>query len=80
MMNFGLGCVCWGLWVTRNKMAIEKKLIKTPSEIIFKSLSFAQQWSVALREEDQVMVRSATERLRRKAHEVRRRARDERVT
>jgi hypothetical protein len=31
---FGLGVVCWTLWTTRNKMAIEKKLVKSPCNII----------------------------------------------
>lgn len=34
---FGLGVVCWSPWLTRNKMAIEKKIIKSPSEIVFKA-------------------------------------------
>jgi hypothetical protein len=31
---FGLGVVCWALWKVRNKMTIEKKMVKSPSVII----------------------------------------------
>jgi hypothetical protein len=35
LMYFGLGAVCWPLWKVRNKMAIEKKIVKSPCVLIF---------------------------------------------
>jgi hypothetical protein len=32
--HYGLGVVCWVLWSMRNKMSIEKKLVKLPCNII----------------------------------------------
>jgi len=41
----------WAIWNNRNKMAIENKFPKAPSDIIYVALSFLQKWSVLLKEE-----------------------------
>jgi hypothetical protein len=38
---FGFGVVCWALWKARNKMAIEKKVVKSPRVLIFQVISNA---------------------------------------
>lgn len=42
----------WALWITRNKMAIEKSLPKAPTDIIYTALSLMQRWSISLKEKD----------------------------
>jgi len=42
----------WALWTTRNKMAIEHKFPKSPSDIMYLALSYLQKWAVLLKEED----------------------------
>jgi hypothetical protein len=36
----------WALWNTRNKLAIEKKVISNPADIIYKILLLLQLWSI----------------------------------
>jgi hypothetical protein len=41
--------VCWNLWRDRNKMRIEKKkMVTSPSEIMFKTIASMQQWKIML--------------------------------
>jgi hypothetical protein len=63
---FGLGAVCWALWRVRNKMGIEKELVRSPKVMIFNIISSKQQCGVLLPEEEQKMVQEATKRLQRK--------------
>lgn len=42
----------WTLWVTRNKMAIEKCYPKTPFDVLYAALSLLQKWSMLLKEDD----------------------------
>jgi hypothetical protein len=35
-----------GLWKARNKMAIEKKVVKSPRVLIFNVIAFMQQWMI----------------------------------
>ena len=43
----------WALWTTRNKIAIEKKIPKAPTDVLYIALSLMQKWSVKLKGEDQ---------------------------
>jgi hypothetical protein len=47
----------WALWLTRNKLAIESKLINHPADLIFKTLVFLQLWTPAARHRDQANLR-----------------------
>lgn len=40
------------LWTTRNKMAIEKKILKAPSGVLYVAISLMQKWSHLLKEKD----------------------------
>jgi len=51
----------WALWTTRNKMAIEKSFIKTPTDVIYVAVSLLQRWSVLLKEKDKERVSQALE-------------------
>jgi hypothetical protein len=46
---FGLGVICWALWKVHNKMATERKMVKSPGVIIFNILALMQQWKVLLK-------------------------------
>lgn len=43
----------WALWIIKNKMAIEKKFPKAPTDVLFVAISLMQKWSILLKEEDQ---------------------------
>jgi hypothetical protein len=43
----------WALWTTRNKIAIDKKFPKAPTDVIYIATSLMQKWSVKLKEKDQ---------------------------
>ena len=51
----------WALWTTRNKMAIEKSFVKTPTDVIYVAISLLQRWSVLLKEKDRERVSQASE-------------------
>jgi hypothetical protein len=40
LMLFRLGAVCWALWKARNKVAIEKKIMKSPQEVLYNVIFF----------------------------------------
>ena len=42
----------WTLWVTRNKMAIEKVFPKAPTDVLYAALSLLQKWIMLLKEND----------------------------
>jgi hypothetical protein len=42
----------WTLWVTRNKMAIEKYYPKSSSDVLYAALSLMQRWTILLKEGD----------------------------
>jgi hypothetical protein len=67
---FGLGAVCWAIWQTRNKMAIEKKLVKTPQEVLFKIVIFLQQWMMLLSGEEQEMITHVIKATRKKTMQL----------
>lgn len=54
----------WALWITRNKMAIEKSFVKSPSDLIYMSISFLQRRSMLLKEKDKVRVIQVLESIR----------------
>jgi hypothetical protein len=53
----------WTLWVTRNKMAIEKHFPNAPSDVLFDALSLLQRWSILLKESDRWKVLQAKDGL-----------------
>ena len=46
----------WALWITWNKMAIEKTFVKLPTDVIYVAISFLQRWSILLKEKDKERV------------------------
>ena len=51
LIMFVFTCFSW-LWTSRNKMTIEKKFPKAPTNIIYVALSLMQKWSILLKEAD----------------------------
>jgi hypothetical protein len=47
----------WALWLTRNKLSIESKLIRNPADIIYKTLVFLQLWTPTTSARDQPSLR-----------------------
>jgi hypothetical protein len=54
-----------GLWKARNKMAIEKKVVKSPRVLIFNVIAFMQQWMILAPEGERKLVEMAIKRIRR---------------
>ena len=42
----------WTLWVTRNKLAMEAKVLRHPSDLIYKFFMFLQLWASLSKERD----------------------------
>jgi hypothetical protein len=51
-------------------MAIEKKLVKTPQEVLFKIVIFLQQWMMLLSGEEQEMITHVIKATRKKTMQL----------
>lgn len=67
---FGLGVIDWALWKTRNKMAIEKKLVSSPQVVICNVLSLVHQWKILLPDKEQKLVLAAAKELKKRVTKV----------
>jgi hypothetical protein len=67
---FGIGAIGWALWKTRNKMAIEKKLVSSPQVVIFNMLSLVQPWRILFLNKEQKMVLAAATELKKRVTNV----------
>ena len=52
LIMFLFAGLSWILWITRNKMAIEKSFPKFPSDVLYAALSLLQRWTTLLEERD----------------------------
>jgi hypothetical protein len=65
-----LGVVGWSLWKIRNKMAIEKKLIRNHDVIMYNIISLMQQCAKLSSEKEQGLIRISAKLIRRKINQV----------
>jgi len=56
LLMFTFAGFAWDLWITRNKVAIEKKYPKAPTDVVYVALSFLQKWCTLLKQKDRVHV------------------------
>ena len=52
LIMFVFAGFAWTLWVSRNKMAIEKVFPNMPSDVVYGALSLLQKWMILLKEDD----------------------------
>jgi hypothetical protein len=62
---FTFAAQCWALWIIRNKLTIEGKLIGNPADAFFQMSIFMQQWRVLVRTKDHALLDVATDEIRR---------------
>ena len=60
----GLAAICWGLWIARNSVCFEKKIIRSPTEIICSTCSFLSFWADLQKQEDQDKLKEGVEVLK----------------
>jgi hypothetical protein len=53
----------WAIWTNRNKMAIQLKFPKSPSDIMYTAVSFLQKWSILLKEDDRDRIQQVKDRI-----------------
>jgi hypothetical protein len=53
----------WTLWITRNKMAIERQFPKAPTDILYNALSLMHIWLLPLKEADKWKVSQVKKRM-----------------
>lgn len=58
----------WALWNTRNKMAIEHILPKSPLQVLYSGILFMQKWRQLLKVADQDEMEELESRIRGWAH------------
>jgi hypothetical protein len=51
----------WAIWTTRNKMAIEKRSPRAPTDVVYVALTLLQKWSILLKEVDGEQILSVKE-------------------
>jgi hypothetical protein len=56
---------CWALWIIRNKLTIEGKLIGNPADAFFQMSIHLQHWRVLVRPKDHAWLDTATDEIRR---------------
>ena len=60
----GLAAACWAIWLARNRATFEKKMIKTPFEIVFSMCSFLLYWTGLQQGDDAKKLRTGAEQIR----------------
>jgi hypothetical protein len=63
----GLAAICWAIWKLRNRACFDKKLIKSPSELISLSVVFMQHWAGLHNATDEVNIKTGADNLLRLA-------------
>lgn len=61
LLIFFLAGFSWAIWTARNKMAIEQKFPKAPTDIIYCAVSLMQRWSILSKDGDRDQVNQALE-------------------
>jgi hypothetical protein len=61
LIVFVFASFAWALWTCRNKMRIEKQFPKAPTDVIYIGISFMQQWSYLLKEDDRERINQMKE-------------------
>jgi len=51
----------WAIWTTGNKMAIEKRSPRAPTDVVYVALTLLQKWSILLKEVDGERILSVKE-------------------
>lgn len=63
----GLGAICWAIWKARNDICFDKKLIRSPTEIICTISSFLTYWTDLQAQEDKDALEGGAEALKKMA-------------
>jgi hypothetical protein len=71
---FAFAALGWTLWNTRNKLAIEGKVIGHPADVLFTMSIHMQSWRVLVRQRDRDLLDAALGELRRLHARTRREA------
>jgi hypothetical protein len=45
LYTFGIAAICWAIWKARNILCFEKKMIKSPFDIIFSAYALMKYWA-----------------------------------
>lgn len=59
----GLAAICWAIWKLRNRACFEKKLIKSPNELISFSAVFMNYWACLHNPSDAENIRAGADGL-----------------
>jgi hypothetical protein len=49
--QIGLSCfagLAWAIWITRNRMCLQKKFPEKPTDVVHLALSFLQKWKLLM--------------------------------
>ena len=63
----GLAAICWAIWRMRNKIHFDKKVVRSPTEIICLASSFMSFWAELQSEEDKSQLEAGAEDLKKVA-------------
>lgn len=60
-----------GVWLIRNDFVFENKLVKSPLQVVYRSISLARRWKVLLRRNEHEGLTTILEKLKHKMVELR---------
>ena len=63
----GLAAICWAIWRMRNKIHFDKKVVRSPTEIICLASSFMSFWAELQSEEDKSQLEAGAKALKKAA-------------
>jgi len=49
LLMFVFAGFSWAIWTTRNKMAIEKRSARAPTDVVYVALTLLQKWNILLK-------------------------------
>ena len=61
LLMFVFAGFSWAIWTTGNKMAIEKRSPRAPTDVVYVALTLLQKWSIMLKEVDGERILSVKE-------------------
>jgi hypothetical protein len=65
-----LSAVCWAIWIVRNQITFDKKVVRSPMVTVFATCAFLRYWAGLYNEEDKSKIVAGADQMMRKASEL----------
>jgi hypothetical protein len=65
-----LSVVCWAIWIVRNQITFDKKVVRSPMVTVFATCAFLCYWAGLYNEEGKGKIVAGADQMMRKASEL----------